>query len=89
MNKKQLYEYCKKKYLDECLSNCKDESQKALMLMQMDNAKSNELHLQNQDLLLQVIKKQSKPQFGREVLANFTGDVIFEILLRGASRLFK
>lgn len=33
-------------------------------------------HLREQDLLLEVIRHQSKPQFGREVLANVVGNVI-------------
>lgn len=89
MKKKQLYEYCKKQYLDKHLADCKDEGQKAMLLAYIESAKNNERHLTQQDMLLQIIKKQSKPQFGREVLANITGDFIFEILLRGVSKLFK
>lgn len=89
MNKKQLYEYYKKKYLDKCLADCENESQRALLMMQIEANKSNESHLSQQDLLLEIIKKQSKPQFGREVLANLTGDAIFEILLRGLSKIFR
>ena len=33
-------------------------------------------HLREQDLLLEVIRQQSKPQFGREVLANVVGNAI-------------
>lgn len=89
MKKKQLYEYCKKQYLDKHLADCKGEDQKAMLLAYIESAKNNERHLTQQDLLLEIIKKQSKPQFGREVLANITGDFIFEILLRGVSKLFK
>lgn len=33
-------------------------------------------HLREQDFLLEVIRQQSKPQFGREVLANVVGNAI-------------
>ena len=76
------------KYLNECIGNCKDDGVKALLLLQKDIEKNNEHHLRQQDLLLQIIRKQSKPNFWREVGANLTGDAIFEVLLRGASRIF-
>ena len=80
MGNKKIMKYCMDKYLNECIGNCKDDGVKALLLLH---------HLRQQDLLLQIIRKQSKPNFWREVGANLTGDAIFEVLLRGASRIFR
>ena len=55
------------------------------------NYETHEQHLKQQDLLLEIIQEQSKPQFGREVLANITGDVAYDILkvgLKGLTKLF-
>lgn len=89
MDSRMIMKYCREKYIKECISNCTDESMKAMLLLQEDIQKNNEDHLRQQDLLLQIIKKQSKPNFWREVGANLTGDAIFEVLLRGASRIFR
>lgn len=40
MKKKQLYEYCKKQYLDKHLADCKDEDQKAMLLAYIESAKT-------------------------------------------------
>lgn len=51
----------------------------------------HEQHLKQQDLLLEIIQEQSKPQFGREVLANITGDFAYDVLkigLKGLTKLF-
>ena len=58
MKKKQLYEYCKKQYLDKHLADCKDEDQKAMLLAYIESAKNNERHLTQQDLLLEIIKSK-------------------------------
>lgn len=89
MGNKKIMKYCMDKYLNECIGNCKDDGVKALLLLQKVIEKNNEHHLRQQDLLLQIIRKQSKPNFWREVGANLTGDAIFEVLLRGASRIFR
>lgn len=39
--------------------------------------------------LLEIIRRQSKPQFWREVGANLTADAFFEVVLRLGSKLFK
>ena len=39
--------------------------------------------------LLEIIKRQSKPQFWREVGANLTADAFFEVFLRLGRRLLK
>ena len=49
----------------------------------------HEQHLKQQDLLLQIIREQSKPQFGREVLANIVGDFSYDILKMGLKGLTK
>lgn len=50
---------------------------------------THEQHLRQQDLLLQIIQEQSKPQFGREVLANIVGDFSYDILKAGLKGLTK
>ena len=50
---------------------------------------THEQHLRQQDLLLQIIQEQSKPQFGREVLANIVGDFSYDILKVGLKGLTK
>lgn len=42
----------------------------------------HEDHLREQDALLRIIQNQSKPQFGREVLANIVGSASYDIILR-------
>lgn len=64
MGNKKIMKYCMDKYLNECIGNCKDDGVKALLLLQKDIEKNNEHHLRQQDLLLQIIRKQSKPNFG-------------------------
>lgn len=49
----------------------------------------HEEHLKEQDLLLDVIRRQSKPQFGREVLANIVGSAAFETIRFGLKGLTK
>lgn len=49
----------------------------------------HEQHLKQQDLLLEIIQEQSRPQFGREVLANITGDFAYDILKVGLKGLTK
>lgn len=39
--------------------------------------------------LLEIIRRQSKPQFWREVGANLTADAFFEVFLRLGRRLLK
>lgn len=39
--------------------------------------------------LLEIIRRQSKPQFWREVGANLTADAFFEVALRFGRKLFK
>ena len=41
------------------------------------------------EYLLEIIRRQSKPQFWREVGANLTADAFFEIALRLGSKIFK
>lgn len=47
-------------------------------------------HLREQDFLLEIIRQQSKPQFGREVLANVVGNAITDgavFLIKSLCRL--
>ena len=46
-------------------------------------------HLQQQDYLLQIIQNQSKPQFGREFLANISANAAWDGLLFIGSKLLK
>lgn len=46
-------------------------------------------HLDEQDLLLQVIQNQSRPQFGREFLANLTANAVWDGLIFVGSKIFK
>ena len=41
------------------------------------------------EYLLEIIRRQSKPQFWREVGANLTADALFEIALRLGSKILK
>lgn len=46
-------------------------------------------HLREQDLLLNIIRNQSKPQFYREVGANIVGSAIWDGLLWIGTKLLK
>ena len=46
-------------------------------------------HLREQDLLLNIIRNQSKPHFFREVGANIVGSAIWDSILFLVSKLFK
>lgn len=46
-------------------------------------------HLREQDLLLNIIRNQSKPQFFREVSANIVGSAVWDGLLYLGSKLCK
>lgn len=49
----------------------------------------HEEHLREQDLLLDLIRRQSKPQFGREVLANIVGSASYDVIRFGLKGLTK
>lgn len=49
----------------------------------------HEEHLREQDLLLDIIRQQSKPQFGREVLANIVGSASYDFILGVFRRLIR
>lgn len=57
------------------------------LLMRMRNEQYQ--HLREQDLLLNIIRNQSKPQFGREVLANIVGSAAWDGILYLGSKIFK
>lgn len=57
------------------------------LLMRMRNEQYQ--HLREQDLLLNIIRNQSKPQFGREVLANIVGSAAWDAILYLGSKFFK
>lgn len=46
-------------------------------------------HLQEQDYLLQIIQNQSRPQFGREFLANLSANAVWDGALFIGSKLLK
>lgn len=57
------------------------------LLVRMRNEQGE--HLREQDLLLDVIRNQSKPQFWREVLSNTVGNFVYEGLVWGFKCLKK
>ena len=71
------------------LANDRDMSNNKLheLLVRMRNEQYE--HLREQDLLLDIIRNQSKPQFGRSVLANVVGSAVWDGLLLVGSKLFK
>ena len=46
-------------------------------------------HLKEQDLLLGIIRNQSRPQFGIEVLANLVGSALWDGILFVGGKLLK
>lgn len=46
-------------------------------------------HLREQDLLLGIIRNQSRPQFGIEVLANLVGSALWDGILFVGGKLLK
>lgn len=50
---------------------------------------SHEEHLREQDLQLDIIRRQSKPNFGRDVLANVVGSASYDFILGVFRRLIK
>lgn len=59
-------------YKPKSASSSSENIEEILTRMSREHAE----HLREQDLLLEVIRQQSKPQFGREVLANVVGNAI-------------
>lgn len=59
-------------YKPKSASSSSENIEEILTRMSREHAE----HLRKQDLLLEVIRQQSKPQFGREVLANVVGNAI-------------
>lgn len=57
------------------------------LLVRMRNEQGE--HLREQDLLLDIIRNQSKPQFWREVLSNTVGNFVYEGLVWGFKCLKK
>lgn len=54
-----------------------------------DDYQLHEDHLNEQDALLRIIQNQSKPQFGREVLANIVGSASYDFILGVFRRLIR
>lgn len=79
MDKKSaIQEYC-----EACRSNV------GVSKNETTNYELHEQHLQQQDLLLRIIQEQSRPQFGREVLANIVGDASYDLLLGVLKRIIR
>lgn len=78
MDKSAIQEYC-----EAC------RRQVGVRENETTNYELHEQHLKQQDLLLEIIQEQSKPQFGREVLANIVGDASYDILLGVLKRLVR
>ena len=49
----------------------------------------HEQHLKQQDLLLEIIQEQSKPQLGREILANAIGNAVYDATIWGIKGFLK
>lgn len=86
MSKLRYSDYLKHKYLDENpKESCEQGETEKLINIIMGNRKLHEEHLLQQDSLLKIIQKQSKPQFWRETGANVLGNIITD----GAALIFK
>lgn len=78
MDKSAIQEYC-----EACRSHV------GVSKNETTNYELHEQHLQQQDLLLRIIQEQSRPQFGREVLANIVGDASYDLLLGVLKRIIR
>jgi len=76
MPRSRYRHYLKRKYLREHPPGEKDEDTKLLIDIVLSNRQLHEEHLKAQDALLNIIKKQSKPQLWREMIANVLGNVV-------------
>lgn len=81
-----IEEYCKGASV---VKSQQDVSNKDLheLLVRMRNEQY--AHLREQDLLLEVIRNQSRPQFGREFLANLSANAVWDGLLFIGSKLLR
>lgn len=68
---------------DKDISN--DDLHKLLLEMRDERIRD----ARQNEYLLEIIRRQSKPQFFREVGANLTADALFEIALRLGSKILK
>lgn len=66
------YYFYRNGYKPKTASGSSEAIREILTRMSREHAE----YLREQDLLLEVIRQQSKPQFGREVLANVVGNAI-------------
>ena len=84
-----IQDYYRRRYGLRLANDNKDISNNELheLLVIMRNEQYE--HLREQDLLLNIIRNQSKPQFGREVLANVVGSAVWDGLLFVGSKIFK
>lgn len=84
-----IQEYYQRKYglrlADNDANISNDDLHKLLLEMRDERIRD----VQQNRYLLEIIRRQSKPQFWREVGANLTADAFFEIALRLGSKIFK
>lgn len=76
MSKIKYSDYLRQKYSREDSVCSKDVNHEMLLDIALGNRKLHEEHLKQQDSLLKIIQKQSKPQLWRETFANVLGNIV-------------
>lgn len=84
-----IQEYYQRKYGVGLAPDNVDITNKEIreLLVRMRNEQYQ--HLREQDLLLDIIRNQSRPQFGREVLANIVGSAAWDGILYLGSKILR
>ena len=82
-----IEEYCKGATISQSRKSDITNNDLHELLMRMRNEQY--AHLREQDLLLEVIRNQSRPQFGREFLANLSANAVWDGFLFIGSKLLK
>ena len=82
-----IEEYCKGAPIAQASKS--EISNKDLHELLVRMRSEQDFHLRQQDLLLEVIRNQSRPQFGREFLANLSANAVWDGFLFIGSKLLK
>lgn len=82
-----IEEYCKGATISQSRKSDITNNDLHELLVRMRNEQYT--HLREQDLLLEVIRNQSRPQFGREFLANLSANAVWDGFLFIGSKLLK
>lgn len=85
--KSAIEEYCKGATISQSRKSDITNNDLHELLVRMRNEQY--AHLREQDLLLEVIRNQSRPQFGREFLANLSANAVWDGFLFIGSKLLK